>query len=154
MIRSLKEKEYNFLEEFLYQAIYILEGFSPLERSILQDPDLQMYVKDLGQKDGDFALASEENGQIVGIVWVRLMKDYGYYNDRTPSLSISLLPEFRAKGLGQQLMIAILDLLKSKGYPSVSLSVSKENPAVCFYRRLGFVVVEDRRDDFLMVCTF
>ena len=80
MIRSLKEKEYNFLEEFLYQAIYILEGFSPLERSILQDPDLQMYVKDLGQKDGDFALASEENGQIVGIVWVRLMKDYGYYN--------------------------------------------------------------------------
>ena len=154
MIRSLKEKEYNFLEEFLYQAIYIPEGFSPLERSILQDPDLQMYVKDLGQKDGDFALASEENGQIVGIVWVRLMKDYGYYNDRTPSLSISLLPEFRAKGLGKQLMIAILDLLKSKGYPSVSLSVFKENPAVRFYRRLGFVVVEDRRDDFLMVCTF
>ena len=154
MIRGLKEKEYNLLEEFLYQAIYIPEGFSPLERSILQDPDLQMYVKDFGQKDGDFALASEENGQIVGIVWVRLMKDYGYYNDRTPSLSISLLPEFRAKGLGQQLMISILDLLKSKGYPSVSLSVSKENPAVRFYRRLGFVVVEDRRDDFLMVCTF
>ena len=154
MIRSLKEEEYNLLEEFLYQAIYIPEGFSPLERSILQDPDLQMYVKDFGQKDGDFALAAEENGQIVGIVWVRLMKDYGYYNDRTPSLSISLLPEFRAKGLGQQLMIAILDLLKSKGYPSVSLSVSKENPAVRFYRRLGFVVVEDRRDDFLMVCTF
>ena len=154
MIRSLKEKEYNLLEEFLYQAIYIPEGFSPLERSILQDPDLQMYVKDFGHRDGDFALAAEENSQIVGIVWVRLMKDYGYYNDRTPSLSISLLPEFRAKGLGQQLMIAILDLLKSKGYPSVSLSVSKENPAIRFYRRLGFVVVEDRRDDFLMVCTF
>ena len=154
MIRSLKEKEYKLLEEFLYQAIYIPEGFSPLERSILQDPDLQMYVKDFGHRDGDFALAAEENSQIVGIVWVRLMKDYGYYNDRTPSLSISLLPEFRAKGLGQQLMIAILDLLKSKGYPSVSLSVSKENPAIRFYRRLGFVVVEDRRDDFLMVCTF
>lgn len=154
MIRSLKEKEYNLLEEFLYQAIYTPEGFSPLERRILQDPDLQMYVKDFGHKDGDFALAAEENGQVVGIVWVRLMKDYGYYNDRTPSLSISLLPEFRAKGLGQQLMIAILDLLKSKGYPSVSLSVFKENPAVRFYRRLGFVVVEDRKDDFLMVCTF
>ena len=154
MIRGLKEKEYNLLEEFLYQAIYIPEGFSPLERSILQDPDLQMYVKDFGHKDGDFALAAEENGQIVGIVWVRLMKDYGYYNDQTPSLSISLLPEFRAKGLGQQLMVAIQDLLKSKGYPGVSLSVSKENPAVRFYRRLGFVVVEDRQDDFLMVCTF
>ena len=58
MIRGLKEKEYNLLEEFLYQAIYIPEGFSPLERSILQDPDLQMYVKDFGQKDRDFALAA------------------------------------------------------------------------------------------------
>ena len=82
------------------------------------------------------------------------MKDYGYYNNRTPSLSISLLPEFRAKGLGQQLMVAILDLLKFKGYSSVSLSVSKENPAVRFYRRLGFVIVEARQDDFLMVRTF
>jgi len=153
MIRSLKEKEYKLLEEFLYQAIYIPEGFSPLERSILQDPDLQMYVEDFGQKVGDFAFAAEENGQIVGIVWVRLMKDYGYYNDKTPSLSISLLPEFRSKGLGQQLMIAMLNLLKSKGYPSVSLSVSKENPAVRFYRRFGFVIVEDRQDDYLMVST-
>ena len=153
MIRSLKEKEYKLLEEFLYQAIYIPEGFSPLERSILQDPDLQMYVEDFGQKVGDFAFAAEENGQIVGIVWVRLMKDYGYYNDKTPSLSISLLPEFRSKGLGQQLMIAMLNLLKSKGYPSVSLSVSKENPAVRFYRRFGFVIVEDRQDDYLMFST-
>ena len=35
MIRSLKEKEYNLLEDFLYQAIYTPEGFSPLERNIL-----------------------------------------------------------------------------------------------------------------------
>ena len=152
MIRGLKEKEYNLLEEFLYQAIYIPEGFSPLERSILQDPDLQMYVKDFGQKDGDFALAAEENGQIVGIVWVRLMKDYGYYDDRTPSLSISFLPEFRGQGLGQQLMTAMLDLLKAKGYSSVSLSVSKDNPAVRFYQRLGIVTVEEREDDYLMLC--
>jgi len=58
----------------------------------------------------------------------------------------------RGQGLGEQLMTAMLDLLKAKGYPSVSLSVSKDNPAVRFYQRLGFVTVEEREDDYLMLC--
>lgn len=111
-----------------------------------------MYIKDFGKQPDDGALVAEVNGQLVGAVWVRIMKDYGYYNDRTPFLSISFLPEFRGQGLGQQLMTAMLDLLKSKGYPSVSLSVSKDNPAVGFYQRLGFVTVEESEDDYLMLC--
>ena len=111
-----------------------------------------MYIKDFGQQPDDWALAAEVNGQLVGAVWVRIMKDYGYYDDQTPSLSISFLPEFRGQGLGQQLMTAMLDLLKAKGYPGVSLSVSKDNPAHRFYQRLGFVTVEEREDDYLMLC--
>ncbi|RKV93487.1 MAG: GNAT family N-acetyltransferase, partial [Streptococcus sp.] len=38
------------------------------------------------------------------------------------------------------------------GYPSVSLSVSKDNPAVRFHQRLGFVTVEEREEDYLMLC--
>ena len=60
--------------------------------------------------------------------------------------------EMYIKDFRQQLMTAMLDLLKSKGYPSVSLSVSKDNPAVDFYQRLGFVSVEEREDDYLMLC--
>ena len=111
-----------------------------------------MYIKYFGQQPDDWALAAEVADRLVGAVWVRIMKDYGYYDDRTPSLSISFLPEFRGQGLGQQLMIAMLDLLKTKGYPGVSLSVSKDNPAVGFYQRLGFVTVEEREDDYLMLC--
>ena len=111
-----------------------------------------MYIKDFGQQPDDWALAAEVDGQLVGAVWVRIMKDYSYYDDQTPSLSISFLPEFRSQGLGQQLMMAMLDLLKAKGYPSVSLSVSKDNPALRFYQRLGFVTVEEREDDYLMLC--
>ncbi len=151
-IRSLKSEEIPLLEEFLYQAIFIPQGLAPLPRSILKEPELEMYIKDLGQQPDDWALAAEVNGRLVGAVWVRIMKDYGYYDDRTPSLSISFLSEFRGQGLGQQLMTAMLDLLKAKGYPSVSLSVSKDNPAVGFYQRLGFVTVEEREDDYLMLC--
>jgi len=150
-IRPLKSEEIPHLEEFLYQAIFISQGLAPLPRSILKEPDLEMYIKDFGQQPDDWALAAEVDGLLVGVVWVRIMKDYGYY-DQTPSLSISFLPDFRGQGLGQQLMTAMLDLLKAKGYPSVSLSVSKDNPALRFYQRLGFVTVEEREDDYLMLC--
>lgn len=151
-IRSLKSEEIPLLEEFLYQAIFIPQGLEPLPRSILNEPELEMYIKDFGQQPDDWALAAEVDGLLVGAVWVRIMKDYGYFDDQTPSLSISFLPDFRGQGLGQQLMTAMLDLLKAKGYPSVSLSVSKDNPAVRFYQRLGFVTVEERGDDYLMLC--
>ena len=151
-IRPLKSEEILLLEEFLYQAIFIPQGLEPLPRSILKEPELEMYIQDFGQQPDDWALAAEVDGQLAGAVWVRIMKDYGYYDDQTPSLSISFLPEFRSQGLGQQLMTAMLDLLKAKGYPSVSLSVSKDNPAVRFYQRLGFVTVEEREEDYLMLC--
>ena len=151
-IRPLKSEEIPLLEEFLYQAIFIPQGLVPLPRSILKEPELEMYIKDFGQQPDDWALAAEVNGRLVGAVWIRVMKDYGYYDDQTPSLSISFLPEFRGQGLGQQLMTAMLDLLKAKGYPGVSLSVSKDNPAVGFYQRLGFVTVEEREVDYLMLC--
>ena len=151
-IRPLKQEEIPLLEEYLYQAIFIPSGLEPLPRSILKEPELEMYIKDFGQQPDDWALAAEVNGQLVGSVWVRIMKDYGYFDDQTPSLSISFLPDFRGQGLGQQLMTAMLDLLKAKGYPSVSLSVSKDNPALRFYQRLGFVTVEERGNDYLMLC--
>lgn len=151
-IRPLKSEEIPLLEEFLYQAIFIPQGLAPLPRSILKEPELEMYIKDFGQQPDDWALAAEMDGLLVGAVWVRIMKDYGYYDDRTPSLSISFLPDFRGQGLGQQLMTAMLDLLKAKDYPSVSLSVSKDNPAVGFYQRLGFVTVVEREEDYLMLC--
>ena len=151
-IRPLKSEEIPLLEEFLYQAIFIPQGLEPLPRSILKEPEFEMYIQDFGQQPDDWALAAEVDGLLVGAVWVRIMKDYGYFDDQTPSLSISFLPDFRGQGLGQQLMTAMLDLLKAKGYPSVSLSVSKDNPAVRFYQRLGFVTVEERGDDYLMLC--
>ena len=151
-IRALKPEEILLLEEFLYLAIFIPQGLALLPRSILKEPELEMYIKDFGQQPDDWALAAEVDGLLVGAVWVRILKDYGYFDDQTPSLSISFLPDFRGQGLGQQLVTAMLDLLKAKGYPSVSLSVSKDNPAVRFYQRLGFVMVEEREDDYLMVC--
>ena len=55
-------------------------------------------------------------------------------DDTTPSLSISLLKEYRNLGIGTELMKQILLTLKEREYKQVSLSVQKINYAVSMYK--------------------
>lgn len=133
-IRPLKSEKIPLLEEFLYQAIFILPGLEPLPRTILKEPDLEMYIKDFGQQPDDWALAAEVDGLLVGAVWVRIMKDYGYYDDRTPSLSISFLPDFRGQGLGQQLMTACWTCSRPKATQVSPFPFPKTIPPFAFIK--------------------
>lgn len=50
----------------------------------------------------------------------------------------------------------LFKLLKQNGYTQTSLSVQKNNPAVRFYKRLGYEITSERLDhagheDYLMV---
>ena len=67
---------------------------------------------------------------MVGAVWTRIMDDYGHVDDATPSFAISLYREYRKQGIGSQLMIRMLKLLKRQGYERTSLTVQKANYAV------------------------
>ena len=90
LIRELKECEYSVLSDFLYEAIFVPEGATPPDKSIITLPELQIYVQNFGKNEGDAALAADSDGRIVGVVWVRIMNDYGHVDDETPSLAISL----------------------------------------------------------------
>ncbi len=57
-------------------------------------------------------------------------------------LDIILKPENRNKGIGTTLMQAILDEADQSGM-AVRLYAEKFNPAISFYRRLGFTVIGD-----------
>ena len=110
-----------------------------------------MYYEEFGSRPGDYCIVAEDCGRVVGAVWTRLMHDYGYVDDETPSLAISLYREYRARGIGTKLMRRMLELLKEQGYGKVSLSCQKANKALCLYQRLGFRVHEDKDDEFIMV---
>ena len=69
----------------------------------------------------------------------------------TPSLAISLLPEYRGLGIGTQLLRALLLLLRENGYRRVSLSVQKENSALRLYQRMGFHTVAEKGTEYLML---
>ena len=73
-------------------------------------------------------------------------------DDTTPSLSISLLKEYRNLGIGTELMKQILLTLKDRKYKQVSLSVQKINYAVSMYKKVGFEVVRENKDDYVMIC--
>lgn len=150
LIRELETSEYWVLEDFLYEAIFVLEGVEVPSRDILELPEIRLYIEDFGKKD-DLCLVAEMDGKIVGAVWTRIMRDYGYVDDFTPSLSISLYKEYRGMGIGRKLMEEMFDLLKDKGYHQVSLSVQKENYAADLYKSLGFRVVKENEEDFIMV---
>ena len=135
-IRKIRENEYSLLSDFLYEAIYIPEGTEKPPKSIIEQPELQVYIADFGKAD-DWCLVAEVKEKIVGAVWVRIMNDYGHIDDKTPSLAISLYEEYRNLGLGTALMKTMLQVLKNKGYMQVSLSVQKANYAVICIKSWG-----------------
>ena len=73
-------------------------------------------------------------------------------DDTTPSLSISLLKEYRNLGIGTELMKQILLTLNEREYKQVSLSVQKINYAVSMYKKVGFEVVRENEEDYVMFC--
>ncbi|MBR1764336.1 MAG: GNAT family N-acetyltransferase [Ruminococcus sp.] len=152
MIRPLEKNEYKLLDDFLYEAIFIPEGVEPPPRDIILRPELQVYVEDFGRREGDYALCAVEEGRIVGTVWARIMEDYGHIDNDTPSLAISLYPEYRGRGIGTGLLREMLALLAREGYERTSLAVQKRNYAVKMYRRAGFVPCGENDEEYIMEC--
>lgn len=150
-IRKMTVSEYPLLNDFLYEAIFIPDGIEPPPRNIITSPELQIYVDRFGELKDDFALVAEVEKKIIGAVWVRIMNDYGHIDDKTPSLAISLYKECRGQGIGTDMMKEMLSLLKTHGYKRVSLSVQKANYAAEMYRKIGFEIIKENGDEWIML---
>ncbi|MBO4635518.1 MAG: GNAT family N-acetyltransferase [Clostridiales bacterium] len=151
-IRQLYPEETGILKEFLYEAIFIPEGVDPPPKDIIEKPELTVYTDDFGEHKGDHALAAIEDGKIIGVVWTRIMDDYGHVDDETPSFAISLYKEYRGRGIGSELMRRMLGVLRSEGYKQASLAVNKQNYAVRMYEKSGFKTVSQNDEEYIMIC--
>lgn len=150
-IRKIHKQEYPLLDTFLYEAIFVPEGVEPPPKTIITSPELQLYVEHFGESEDDHGLVAEVDDNIVGAVWVRIMNDYGHIDDETPSLAISLYKEYRGFGIGTAMMKEILALLKAQKYKQVSLSVQKANYAAKLYQKVGFEIVRENEEEYIMV---
>lgn len=152
VIRQLRESEVNLLKDFLYEAIFIPQGVEPLTKDIIEQPELRVYTDNFGTHRGDNCLVADLNGKVVGAVWTRIMNDYGHVDDDTPSFAVSLYKEYRGRGIGSQLMVKMLELLKRQGYKKASLSVQKANYAVKMYKNVGFKTIDENAEEYIMMC--
>ena len=151
IIRELLISGKAVLDTFLYHAIYIPKGVDLPPFDIIYQPDLQVYVKDFGEQKGDVCYVAECEGKIIGAVWVRIMNDYGHIDDDTPSFAISLYKEYRGNGIGTALMREMLSNLKNCGYKTASLAVQKANYAVKMYKKLGFRIIDENTEEYIML---
>ena len=151
-IRNIREAEYKVLSDFLYEAIFIPDGVKAPSKDIINKPELQVYISDFGKHKGDYGLVAESDKKIVGAVWVRIMNDYGHVDNETPSFAISLFPEYRNHGIGTALMKSMIALLKAEKYKQASLAVQKANYAVNMYKNVGFEIVDENEEEYIMIC--
>lgn len=151
-IREMLPCEYLLLEDFLYEAIFKKDETVVVPRDIINKPELQVYIEEFGQRKDDYCFVAECAGKVVGAVWVRNIKGYGCIDDVTPEFAISLYPEYRGLGMGTALMKRMLLHLKEAGYQKTSLAVQKENYALRMYLKVGFEIIDENEEEYIMVC--
>ena len=151
IIREMRSEEYCLLSDFLYEAIYIPEGIEPPPKSVIECPELQEYIVEFGNRKHDKALVAEMQGNVIGAIWVRIMNDYGHIDNDTPSLAMSVCPQYRGLGIGTSLLKQLLQVERLAGYSKISLSVQKSNYAVKMYEKVGFTVVNENSEEFIMI---
>ncbi|MFC5449346.1 GNAT family N-acetyltransferase [Paenibacillus aestuarii] len=142
-IRPVTEQDVPFLWEMLYESLYVPDGQAPISRNMILEPFLSKYVEGWG-RNGDLGfVAVNKEGHSVGSITARYYseenKGFGYVRDDIPELGMALRADYRGKGIGKALMIALIHELKANGVEGVSLSVDPGNlPAARLYRSFGF----------------
>jgi GNAT superfamily N-acetyltransferase len=148
MIRKGSPADVPFMRSMLPHAygwhVNALDASIPLTR----------YVENWG-RDGDAAVIAHETGNRVGAAWFRVFSasepGYGFVDEQTPELSISVVPSRRKHGVGQELLDALLETARAEGHTQVSLSVEQDSPAVAFYERNGFTAAGESEGGLVMV---
>ena len=152
IIRPIKSNEIMLLTDFVYEAIFQKNTTNLVPRTIIQEPSIWIYIDGFGTNENDHCLVAEVDKKIVGAAWVRCIKGFGQVDDTVPEFAISIYPEYRGKGIGTSLMEEMLKLLKTKGYSKTSLSVQKDNYAAKMYQNVGFEIIDENEEEYIMVC--
>src|SRR5205814_137800 len=144
LVRPGSRQDVPFMRDMLRHAGYERAGV-PL---VAEAPPLSRYVSGWGRA-GDVAVIAldETTRQPVGAAWYRLFPAdepaYGFVDERTPELSMAVVPRRRREGIGAQLIEALIEQARQDGHPALSLAVERDSPALGFYERYGFARAQE-----------
>lgn len=143
-IREAQEKDIPFLWDMLYEAASISPEMQAIGRNAaLELPGIKKYLDQWGRY-GDYALVAVDNdtNQNLGAAWYRFFPSndpgYGYITDSIPEISMAVIAQQRAKGIGSLLLERLIAHARQQNIAALSLSVDKNNPAKKWYETFGF----------------
>jgi ribosomal protein S18 acetylase RimI-like enzyme len=129
----------------LYEA-FNWRGIESFTREqLLADPHIAHYVEGW-QRQTDFGVvAIGDDGEPLGTAWCRLFDiadgGYGFVAPDVPELTMAVFAGSRGRGIGRQLLNALVATAGEKGHTTVSLSVEDDNHARHLYESAGFTAV-------------
>ena len=150
-IRPIQPADYPLLEEFMFLTFFNPPGKDPYPYETVFHPEIIVYYEDFGNGKDDCGYVAEVEGEVIGAAWTRLIKSFGYVDDNTPELAISMKPGYQGQGIGGSLIKHLFEHLRERGYVQTSLSVDKGNPAKRLYERLGYETIQENEDDDVML---
>jgi GNAT superfamily N-acetyltransferase len=137
MIRRGNRQDVRFLRDMLRHAFYWRSGGG--------DSSLWRYVSGWGRR-GDASVIALDGGFPIGAAWFRLFTSdepgFGYVDDETPEVAVAVVPSRRGRGIGTELLDALVNVAKEQGYAGLSLSVEADGPAMHVFEKQGFEKVE------------
>lgn len=154
-IRPATEADLPFLRKMLYEAARWNPDWprEPIEE-VLAEPMLLRYYQGWG-RGGDGGVVAEIDGEPVGAAWYRLFTTgqpgYGFVDEKTPELSIAVVPLHRRKGIGEAVLRSVMVQAREEGFQALSLSVAVHNRSRMMYQRAGFEKVDESGDSWTMV---
>lgn len=155
IIRRILPSEYGLPESMMYEAIFQPDPAHPYPKEVIYHPQVRVYWDNWGAEKDDCCLVAIVDGTRVGAVWIRTFpggeKGCGYIDEETPEIAIALFETYRNQGIGTRMLQQIIALMKTEGYAQTSLSVSKGNPAIRLYMRLGFTIVDENKEDYILL---
>jgi len=132
VLRPAEAHDVRFLRDMLRHAYYWRID-EDVERPVYR------YVRNWGRK-GDAGVIALEGPHAYGAAWYRLFTadepGFGFVDEQTPELTIAVVPSRRGKGVGKELLDALVERARADDYSSVSLSTDPRQ--VGWYEQFGF----------------
>jgi aminoglycoside 3-N-acetyltransferase I len=120
-----------------------------LVRAFHESAVSRVYLSGLLSNPTNLLLVAEAGGEAVGFVWAHWLGRLTEERERLFLYEIEVAPEHRRRGVGTQLMHAVLLEARSRGSVVFLLTNRSNAEAVSFYKQLGGTVKNG--DDVLFV---
>ena len=128
-----------------------LEQVMNINRVCLPENYSTFFFSNLYERFPATFIVAEENGEVVGYIMCRIELGFSeirrfYIVKKGHIVSIAILPDYRRKGLGKELLEKALEGMRDYNVKEGYLEVRVSNqPAIDLYTKIGFMVTKQSK---------